>query len=137
MKRETDSQDVISIQKIVLRICIVLTVFTFGGLVSMFTVNRLLVTQLAIYGETHMAAASAIINFLDDIAPYLGAYILSSLVMTLATVVVWLWGKVQFHNRWFRVALLALVMVIVVVWVISGQKTDISSVPMMTPTPIP
>jgi hypothetical protein len=137
MKKETDSQDVISLQKIVLRILVALTIFAFGGLVSMFTVNRLLVTQVAIYGETHMAAASAIINFMDDIAPYLAAYIVSSLVMTLATVVVWLWGKVQFRNRWYKAALLALVMVIVIVWLISGQKTEISSVPLMTPTPIP
>ena len=137
MNKEIENQDKITLQILILRILFILNVFTFGGLVSMIIVNRLLVAQINIYGETYMAATSAIINFMDDIAPYLAAYIVGFLILTLATITVWFWAKVQIRYRRYGVAVLALVFVITVVWLSAGQSTNISSVPMMTPTPIP
>jgi uncharacterized membrane protein len=137
MNNEIDGQDKIPLQMLISRILLIANVFTFGGLVSMLIVNRLLVAQLTIYGETYMAASSAILDFMDDILPYLAAYIISFLILTLATITVWIWAKAHMRYRRYGVAVLALVFVIMVVWLLSGQSTNISAVPMMTPTPIP
>ncbi len=137
MNNENDRPGKVSLQMIILRVLFVLTVFILGGLVSMIVVNRLLVAQLAIYGDSYMAASSAIIDFMDDILPYLAASMVGFSIMTFATISVWLWTKVELRYRRYGVALLALVFVMLVVWLYSGQSTLHTPEFMMTPTPIP
>ena len=137
MNNDMDDQGKTSFQALILRILLILNVFTFGGLVAMIIVNRLLVAQLTIYGETYMVAASAILDFMDDILPYLAAYIGGFLILTFATISVWLWTKVQIRYPRYGVAFLVLVFVIMVIWLLAGQSSYVASVPMMAPTSIP
>ena len=137
MKNYMNNQGKISLQELILRILLILVYFTFGGLVAMIIVNRLLVAQLSIYGDTYMAAASAILEFLDDIVPYLGVYISGFLFLTITTISLWLWTKAQMRYQRYGVAFLVLTFVIMVVWFFGGQSSYVASVPMMTPTPMP
>jgi hypothetical protein len=137
MNQISDSQGKLSLQTVVLRIMIILSVFTCGGLVSMIIVNRLLVAQLTVYEEISMTSASTIINFMDDIAPYLAGYIVGFSILSLVTLAVWVLSKVPVRYRRYGAALLAISFVIIGLLIFGGrQSTDISLV-QMTPTPIP
>jgi hypothetical protein len=122
---------------IVLRVLRALDLVVFGGLVALLIVNRLLVAQVEVYNPDYMAAASAIINFLDDIAPYLAGAILSFLVLTFATVTSWLWAHSRSRLPRYGIALLVLIVVVIVAWTFVGRGSGGVSVPMMTPTPVP
>jgi hypothetical protein len=137
MKKEIDSRDKISLQNLILRILIILSVFTLGGLVSMLIVNRLLDAHFTIYGETYMAESTAILDIMDNLLPYLGSYTIAFVILTLAVITVWFWAKVPMRYRLYWVAVLALVFVIVVGWRLSGQGLFDSTTLMMTPTPMP
>ena len=136
MNQISDDQGEIFLQTIVLRILVILSVFTSGGLVSMIIVNRLLVAQLTVYEEISMTSASAIINFLDDIAPYLAGYIVGFSILSLATLAVWILAKVPVRYRRYGATLLAIAFVIIGIWIFGGQSTNMSPM-QMTPTPMP
>ena len=137
MTSERDDQGRGHPAALVLRGLLVLTAFTLGGLVAMVIVNRLLVAQLAVYGEAHMAAGSAMLDFMDDILPYLAGYMVGFALLAAATLAVWIWTQLRVPYRRYGMALPALVLVVVVVWLVGGRSTAVTSVPMMTPTPVP
>ena len=122
---------------VALRVLVALDLVVFGGLVALLIVNRLLVAQVEVYNPDYMAAASAIINFLDDIAPYLAGAILSFLVLTFATVTSWLWAHSRSRLPRYGIALVVLIVVVIVAWTFVGRSSNVVSVPMMTPTPVP
>ena len=136
MNQISDDQGKISLQTIVLRILIILSVFTSGGLMSMIIVNRLLVAQLTVYEEISMKSASAIIDFMDDISPYLAGYIIGLSILSLATFAMWVLTKLPVRYRRYSVALLAIAFVLIGMWIFVGQSTDMSPM-QMTPTPMP
>jgi hypothetical protein len=114
-----------------------LDAFVLGGFVALLIVNRLLNSQLDVYVTAQlMPAASAILDFMDDLLPVLLIYsgILLLLVLATASVGVWLMTE----SRWLRwgVILLWLAVFVVLAGLWLSRGAEVPVVPPTTPTPV-
>lgn len=121
-----------------LKALLMLNSFMAGGLAALLLVNRLLNAQLTVYKTAHFASASAILDFMDDLLPYLVIAIGGFLLLTFATVSVWLWTKSQSRLPKYGIALLVLMFTAITLWIVVGRNSNVESLPMLiTPTPVP
>lgn len=74
-----------------LTIMLVLDAFALGGFVTLLVVNQLLNNQLNIYAPHNMTAASAILDFMDDLLLYFVIYAGTLLILILTTLGTWIW----------------------------------------------
>ena len=65
--------------------------FVLGGFLALLLVNRLLDEHLDIYAVRDMAAASAILDLMDNLLVYLVPFGAVSLLLGLMPVSVWIW----------------------------------------------
>lgn len=137
MTNDAKNVNTISPSKVMLRVLVILDAVVFGGAIALFIVNRMLVAQLAVYTPNYMDAASAILDFMDNMLPYLVVYIGGFFLLMFATISTWLWTKSQARLPRSGVALLVLVFVAMLLWTLVGRSSSVTSVPMMTPTPVP
>jgi uncharacterized BrkB/YihY/UPF0761 family membrane protein len=115
---------------------VVLDVFALGGLVALVLVNRLLGQQLATYVSHNMDAASTILDLMDDLIPYYGAYGGAVLALLLITCCVWAWLVTDSRLLRYGGALLVLAVVVVGAWILASRSTEGPTVPSSTPTPL-
>ena len=107
-----------------------------GGCIAFLIVNRLLNSQLDVYTAAQsMAAASAILDFMDDLLPVYFIYGIALLILVLGTASVWTWMVTQSRLLRYGVILLCLVVLVVLggVWLLRG--VGVPATPPMTPTP--
>ena len=115
-----------------------LIAFVLGGCMTLLITSRLLQNQLEVYSSTEsMAAASAILDFMEDLLPL---YLLCGSVLFLLLLVsatIWAWTKTE--SRLLRYGLIFLILLalafIALTWLL-GTATDPIILP-QTPTPIP
>jgi hypothetical protein len=121
---------------LVLTALVALDVFVLGGLVALLLVNRLLDNQLGIYAPHSMDAASAIVDFMDDLVIYYVAYsgTLVALILVTVSALVWLMTESRFLR--YGVALVALIPIVVGAWTLLSPGTGAPTVPQTTPTPV-
>jgi multisubunit Na+/H+ antiporter MnhC subunit len=122
---------------LILTILLSLNAFVLGGCVSLLFVNRLLNGQFDVYAATQsMAAASTILDFMDDLLPLYFTYAWVLLVLVLVTASVWVWMRTK--SQWLRygVVLLCLVVLAVLVGIGLSRGTTVPVVPPTTPTPV-
>jgi hypothetical protein len=113
-----------------------LNAFVLGGCLALVFVNRLLNTQLDQYVSSQsMAAASTIIDFMEDLLPL---YLICGsvlLLLLLISTTVWAWTKTQ--SRFLRYGTLLLILLAFVLlagmWLMGGSSGPIP-LP-ATPTP--
>ncbi len=113
-----------------------LDAFVLGGFVNLLVVNRLLGNQLNIYAPHSMAAASTILDFMDDLLPY---YVLCGgtlLALVLITVSAWVWLMTESRLLRCGVVLLVLIVLAVGAWTVLSRSMGVPPVPPMTPTPV-
>jgi hypothetical protein len=109
-----------------------------GGCITLWIVNRLLNRQLDVYAAARsMAAASAILDFMDDLLPVYLLFAGALFALLLSTVAVWTWVTTRSRLLRYAVVLLCLAMLVVLggLWILRG--TAVPAVPPMTPTPTP
>jgi hypothetical protein len=124
-------------RSLVMAILLSLDAFVLGGFVALLIVNRLLNSQLDLYVTAQlMPAASAILDFMDDLLPVLLIYsgILLLLVLATASIGVWLVTE----SRWLRwgVILLWLAVFVVLAGLWLSRGAEVPVVPPTTPTPL-
>ena len=121
-----------------LRVLVALDLVILGGLAALLIVNRLLIAQLDVY-EAYglMSSGSVVLDFMDDMLPYLAIAGSSFLLLVFATISVWLWGHSRARMPRYGVVLLLLVIGVMIAWTFVGRSDNVVSVPMMTPTPVP
>jgi hypothetical protein len=110
--------------------------FILGGLVALLIVNRLLTTQLGVYvAANNMAAASAILDFMDDLVPSFFCYGAALLVAVLLTASVWTWLSTRSRAMRLGIVLLSVLILLVLgaIWLSRGSGG--AAVPPTTPTP--
>lgn len=115
---------------------VVLDAFVFGGLVTLLLVNRLLGNQLSIYAPHDMAAASAILDLMDDLVAYYVVYGGTLLALALITASAWVWLMTESRPLRYGVALLVLILVVVAAWTLLSRYAGAPPVPPVTPTPV-
>ena len=120
----------------ILPILLALDTFVLGGFTALLVVNCLLDKQLAIYAPRHMDAASAILDFMDDLIPYLVVCGATSLVLVLSTICVAVWRKARSRVLRYGTVLLVLLLIAVGVWSWVSRVGMTPSVSPMTPTPV-
>jgi hypothetical protein len=110
--------------------------FVLGGLVALLLVNRLLDNQLSIYAPHGMDAASAVLDFVDDLIIYYVAYSGTLVALILVTVSALVWLMTESRLLRYGVALVALVLVVAGAWTLLSPGTGARPVPPTTPTPV-
>lgn len=92
---------------------ILLIAFTMGGCLVLLIVNRLLVDQTELYVSLDsMAAASAIIDFLDDLLPLYLIFSAALLLLLVLLATVWAWTKTQSCLLRYGTILLMIVLIV-------------------------
>jgi hypothetical protein len=120
----------------ILFIVLALDIFVLGGFAALLMVNRLLHIQLGISAHD-IDAASAIIDFMDDLFPYHLAAYGSMSILAVLTVVVWAWSKPQSRILRYSAVLLFLVLIATLAWLTLGRSATVATIPpLMTPTPV-
>jgi hypothetical protein len=122
----------------VVKILSTLMLLALGIFIGMLITNRLIVAQLDVYGEANMAATSVMLDFMDDILPYLAVSMIASLALAPITLAAWTWSRPM--PRGLRLTALALVAALVIFGAVTvglGRSAPVTSVPPMTPTPLP
>jgi hypothetical protein len=122
---------------LILTILLSLNAFVLGGCVTLLIVNRLLNRQLDVYAATQsMAAASTILDFMDDLLPFFLTYGGVLVVLVLVTASVWTWMMTPSRLLRYGVILLCLVVLVVLggMWLLGGSEAPV--VPPTTPTPL-
>ena len=114
-----------------------LDTFVLGGFAAFLVVDRLLNDQLAHYAPRHMDAASAILDLLDDLIPYLVVCGATSLVLVLSTICVVVWRRSRSRVLRYGTVLLALLMIAFALGAGFSGRGMTPPVPPMTPTPVP
>jgi len=85
-----------------------------GGCIALLIVNRLLNSQLDVYTATQsMAAASTILDFMDDLLLFYLIYSGALLLLVLGTASVWTWMMTQSRLLRYGVILLCLIVLVV------------------------
>ncbi len=115
---------------------VALDMFVLGGLVALLLVNRLLDNLLAIYAPHSMDAASAVLDFVDDLIIYYVAYSGTLVALILVTVSASVWLMTESRLLRYGVALLVLTVVLVGAWTLLSPGTGAPPVPQTTPTPV-
>jgi hypothetical protein len=113
-----------------------LNALVLGGCIALLIVGRLLNSQLDVYSAAQsMPAASAILDFMDDLIPLYFFYGAVLLILGLGTVSVWTWMVAR--SRWLRygVVLLCFILLIVLGGVWLSGRVGVPAIPPMTPTP--
>lgn len=120
----------------ILSTLLALDAFALGGLVALLMVNRFLNNHVIYYARTNMAAASTVLDLLDDLLLYLAGYIGALLILLLTTVVAWVWLETRSQLLRYGVVLLifSVVLIVGIVWIGRSGKTP--PPPPMTPTPV-
>jgi hypothetical protein len=121
----------------VLPILLALDAFVLGGFVALLVVNGLLNDQLGVYTPHHMDAVSAILDFMDDLIPYLVICGATFLVLVLSTICVAVWRKASSPVLRYGTILLVLILIALGVWSWISQVGTTPPVLPMTPTPVP
>jgi hypothetical protein len=109
-----------------------------GGCVTLLIVNRLLNSQLDVYTATqNMAAASTILDFMDDLLLFYLIYSGALLILVLGTASVWTWMMTQSRLLRYGVILLCLIVLVVLggMWLLRAKGVPV--VPPTTPTSTP
>jgi hypothetical protein len=120
----------------VLTMLLSLTAFVLGGCVTLLIVNRLLNGQLDVYTTAQsMAAASAILDFMDDLLGFYFIYGAVLLVLVLITATVWTWMATQSRTLCYVLTLLCFVALVVMGWVWLTRGREVPVVAPTTPTP--
>lgn len=120
----------------ILLIVLALDIFVLGGFVALLTVNRLLHIQLGSAAHD-INAASATIDFMDDLLPYHIAYYGAMSVLAVLTVIAWAWAKPQSRILGYSAALLCLVLIATITWLTLGRSATVTPIsPLMTSTPV-
>jgi hypothetical protein len=120
----------------ILTMLLSLNAFVLGGCVALLIVNRLLSSQLDVYTATQsMAAASSILDLMDDLLYYYLIYGAVLFVLVLGTASVWTWMVTQSRILRYGMILLCLILVVVFggVWLMGRREAPV--VPSTTPTP--
>jgi hypothetical protein len=120
----------------ILTMLLCLNAFVLGGCVALLIVNRLLSSQLDVYTATQsMAAASSILDFMDDLLYFYVIYGAVLLILVLGTASVWTWMVSQSRILRYGVILLCLIILVVLggVWLMGGREAPVA--PSTTPTP--
>jgi hypothetical protein len=120
----------------ILFVLTMLDVFVLGGAVALVLVNRQLSHQLAVYVPHSMDAASAILDFMDDLFPYYVVCIVGLLALVLITLGVWAWLRTDSWLLRYGVALLVLTILVVGAWALLSHGAGGDPVPPLTPTPV-
>ncbi|NIN63848.1 MAG: hypothetical protein GTO63_03865 [Anaerolineae bacterium] len=120
----------------VLAALVALDMVVLGGLVALLLVNRLLDNQLGIYAPHSMDAASAIVDFMDDLIIYYVAYSGTLVALILVTVSASVWLVTESRSMRYGVALVALILIVVGAWTLLSPGTGAPTVPQTTPTPV-
>ena len=113
-----------------------LNALVLGGCIALLIVNRLLNSLLDVYvAAQSMAAASAILDVMDDLLPVYFIYGIALLILVLGTASVWTWMVSQSRLLRYGVILLCLVVLVVLggVWLLG--RVGVPATPPMTPTP--
>jgi hypothetical protein len=120
----------------ILTMLLSLNAFVLGGCITLLIVNRLLSSQLDVYTAIQsMAAASAILDFMDDLLYFYFIYGAVLLVLVLSTASVWTWMVTQSRILRYGMILLCLIILVVLggVWLMGGKEVPVA--PPTTPTP--
>ncbi len=120
----------------VLAALVALDMFVLGGLVALLLVNRLLDNQLAIYAPHSMDAASAVLDFMDDLIIYYVAYSGTLVALILVTLSASVWLMTESRLLRYGVALMGFILVVVGAWTLLSPGTGAPPVPPTTPTPV-
>jgi len=113
-----------------------LIVFVFGGCITLLIVNSLLNSQLDAYVSTQsMAAASTILDFMEDLLLFYFLYGGILLILVLATASVVTWMKTQSSYIRYGVLLLCLIIVLILGGMRSFGSSEVQVSP-TTPTPV-
>lgn len=121
---------------ILVRALILLNAFVLGGCLALVIINRRLNSQLNQYASSQsMAAASTIIDFMDDLLPL---YLICGsvlLLLLLISATVWAWTKTQ--SRFWRYGTILLIFIALIL--VAGMwLMGVSSGPIPLPaTPTP
>lgn len=113
-----------------------LNALVLGGCIALLMVNRLLNSQLDVYATAQSwPAASAILDFMDNLLPFYFIYGAVLFILVLGTVSVWTWMVAQSRLLRYGVVLLCLIVLVVLggVWLLRGVGVPVT--PPMTPTP--
>ncbi len=110
--------------------------FFIGGMLTLFLVSRLLITQVEVYTPEYMAAASAILDFIDDLYPYHLSYLSITLLLVLVTLLTGLWTFARTPLYKYGIAALAAFFIIAGLILGLGRRTmPVEPIPFTTPTP--
>jgi hypothetical protein len=115
---------------------ILLNTLVLGGCLALLIVNRLLQNQRDVYVSAQsMAAASTILDFMEDLLPL---YLLCGsalLLLLLVSATFWAWTKIQSRFWRYGIILLILIMLILLagMWLLGGSSGPIPL--QTTPTP--
>ena len=120
----------------ILSALVMLDVFALGGILTLALVNRLLSNQLAIYAVHSMDAASAILDFMDDLFPYRVVCVGGLLALVLVTLGVWAWQRTDSWLMRYGIAVLVLTILVVGSWALLSRGAGVDPVPPSTPTPV-
>lgn len=124
-------------RSLILTVLLALDAVILGGCGTLLLVNRILNRQLDVYAATQsMAAASTILDLMDDLLPLHLAYGGLVLVLMLATASAWTWMMTQSRLLRYAVPVLCLVILVVLVGMGLSRGTKVPAVPPMTPTPL-
>lgn len=109
-----------------------------GAMLGFILMNRVLVHQMAVYGEARMVQVSVILDLMDDILPYLAGSMLAVSLLSLAVLVVVLLSRpMSPMMRTVAWAALCTLVVLSGIWVFAGRRGQATTVPMLTPTATP
>jgi hypothetical protein len=123
-------------RSVIMATLLFLDALVFGGCIALLLVNWLLNSLLDVYvAAQSMAAASAILDFMDDLLPVYLTYGVTLLILVLGTASVWTWRVTRSRLLRYGVILLCLVVLVVLagVWLFGGLGVPMT--PPMTPTP--
>ena len=121
---------------LILTMLLSLTSLVLGGCFALLIVNRLLIGQLDVYAATQsMAAASAILDFMDDLLYLYVIYGALLLVLVLSTACVWTWMVSQSRTLRYGMILLCLAILVVLGGALLLRGQEVPAVPPATPTP--
>mgnify|MGYP001814723382 CR=1 FL=1 len=120
----------------ILTVLVSLNALVLGGCITLLIVNRLLNSQLDVYVAAQaMAAASAILDFMDDLLYVYLIYGAILFILVLSTASVWTWMVSQSRVLCYGMILLCLIILVVLggIWLFRGR--EVAVIPPATPAP--
>lgn len=108
------------------RLLWMLDLLAIGALVGLVAANRIVVHQIAAYGEGRMVQVSVLLDLLDDFLPYLaGSMVAVSLLSLAALTATIVTRSVTRRVRATAIALLAAVVILSSLWWSVGRRSDV------------